>query len=62
VITALFHFWLARKTVVPQFEFLAVVATFLLGFRAWWALRIRTHASQPPIKGGKTDIFNKSNA
>jgi sulfoxide reductase heme-binding subunit YedZ len=43
-VTALFHFWLAHKTVVPQFEVLAVVGAFLLGFRAWWALRVRTHA------------------
>jgi methionine sulfoxide reductase heme-binding subunit len=44
VVTALFHFWLARKTVVPQWELLAVAAVLLLGFRAWWALRVRTHA------------------
>jgi len=42
--TALFHFWLARKTVVPQFQVLLVAAVLLLGFRAWWALRTRTHA------------------
>lgn len=68
VITALFHFWLARKTVVPQFEFLAVAAAFLLGFRAWWALRIRTHARpsvSPALRAAETDISNiskKSNA
>jgi len=42
--TALLHFWLARKTVVPQFEVLLVAAVVLLGFRAWWTLRTRTHA------------------
>jgi sulfoxide reductase heme-binding subunit YedZ len=42
--TALIHFWLARKTVVPQFQVLLVAAVLLLGFRAWWALRTRTHA------------------
>jgi len=42
--TALFHFWLARKTVVPQFQLLLVAAILLLGFRAWWMLRTRTHA------------------
>jgi sulfoxide reductase heme-binding subunit YedZ len=42
--TALFHFWLARKTVVLQFQVLLVVAVLLLGFRAWWTLRTRTRA------------------
>jgi sulfoxide reductase heme-binding subunit YedZ len=42
--TALLHFWLARKTVVPQFQLLLVAAVLLLGFRAWRALRTRTHA------------------
>ena len=42
--TALIHFWLARKTVVPQFQVVLVAAVLLLGFRAWWALRTRTHA------------------
>jgi methionine sulfoxide reductase heme-binding subunit len=37
--TALLHFWLARKTVVLQFQVLLVVAILLLGFRAWWTLR-----------------------
>jgi len=43
-VTALFHFWLARKTVVPQFQVLLVAAVLLLGFRAWWTLRTRVHA------------------
>ena len=42
--TALLHFWLARKTVVPQFQVLLLAAVVLLGFRAWWTLRTRTHA------------------
>ena len=42
--TALFHFWLARKTVVPQFQVVLVAAVVLLGFRAWWTLRTRTRA------------------
>ena len=42
--TALLHFWMARKTVVPQFQYLLVAAVLLLGFRAWWTLRARTHA------------------
>ena len=42
--TALFHFWLARKTVVPQFQVVLVAAAVLLGFRAWWTLRTRTRA------------------
>ena len=42
--TALFHFWLARKTVVLQFQVLLVAAVLLLGFLAWWTLRTRTHA------------------
>jgi sulfoxide reductase heme-binding subunit YedZ len=41
--TALFHFWLARKTVVPQFQVLLVAAILLLGFRAWRTLRMRVH-------------------
>ncbi len=41
--TGLFHFWLARKTVVPQFQVVLVAAILLLGFRAWWTLRTRTH-------------------
>jgi sulfoxide reductase heme-binding subunit YedZ len=46
-ITALTHFWMARKTVVPEFQVLAVVAALLLGFRVWWTLRARarTHPS-----------------
>jgi sulfoxide reductase heme-binding subunit YedZ len=43
-VTALFHFWLARKTVVLQFEVLLVAAVLLLGFRVWWTLRTRVHA------------------
>jgi sulfoxide reductase heme-binding subunit YedZ len=43
-VTALFHFWLARKTVVVQFQVLLVFAVLLLGFRVWWALRTRVHA------------------
>ena len=53
----------ARKTVVPQFEVLAVVAAvLLLGFRAWWALRTRTHAAvrQPRITGRQDRYFNIS--
>lgn len=42
-VTALFHFWLARKTIVPQFRVVLVVAVLLLGFRAWWTLRTRMH-------------------
>jgi sulfoxide reductase heme-binding subunit YedZ len=41
--TALLHFWLARKTVVPQFQVVLVAAVLLLGFRAWWTLRTRLH-------------------
>jgi sulfoxide reductase heme-binding subunit YedZ len=41
--TALLHFWLARKTVVPQFQVVLVAAILLLGFRAWWTLHTRTH-------------------
>lgn len=43
-VTGLFHFWLARKTVVPQFQVVLVAAILLLGFRAWWTLRTRVHA------------------
>lgn len=43
-VTALLHFWLARKTVVPQFQVLLVAAVLLLGFRAWWTLRTRVHS------------------
>ncbi len=46
-VTALFHFWLARKTVVVQFEVLLVAAVLLLGFRVWWTLRTRVHAARP---------------
>jgi sulfoxide reductase heme-binding subunit YedZ len=40
-VTALFHFWLARKTVVPQFQVVLVAAVLLLGFRVWWTARTR---------------------
>jgi sulfoxide reductase heme-binding subunit YedZ len=43
-VTALFHFWLARKTVVVQFQVVLVAAVLLLGFRVWWTLRTRVHA------------------
>jgi sulfoxide reductase heme-binding subunit YedZ len=42
-VTALLHFWLARKTVVPQFQVVLVAAVLLLAFRAWWTLRTRVH-------------------
>lgn len=45
-ITALFHFWLGRKTVVAQFQVVLVATVLLLGFRAWWALRTRVHATR----------------
>jgi methionine sulfoxide reductase heme-binding subunit len=41
-VTSLLHFWLARKTVVPQFQVVLVAAVLLLGFRIWWAARQRT--------------------
>jgi methionine sulfoxide reductase heme-binding subunit len=53
-VTALIHFWLARKTVVPQFQVVLVAAVLLLGFRVWWRTRTRTQprAAAPlkPIK------------
>jgi sulfoxide reductase heme-binding subunit YedZ len=53
-VTALLHFWLARKTVVPQFQVVLVAAVLLLGFRVWWALRTRTPARvAAPIKAVK---------
>jgi sulfoxide reductase heme-binding subunit YedZ len=42
-VTGLFHFWLGRKTVVPQFQVMLIAAILLLGFRAWWTLRTRLH-------------------
>jgi sulfoxide reductase heme-binding subunit YedZ len=42
-VTALFHFWLARKTIVPQFRVVLFLAVLLLGFRVWWLLRTRLH-------------------
>ena len=53
-VTALFHFWLARKTVVPQFQVVFVAAVLLLGFRVWWVRRTRTQprpaAPLKPVK------------
>ena len=43
-VTALFHFWLARKTIVPQFQVVLVAAVLLLGFRVWWRTRARAQA------------------
>jgi len=43
--TGLFHFWMARKTVVLQFEVLLAIAIVLLGFRAWWTMRTRVRAA-----------------
>lgn len=43
-LTALLHFWLARKTVVPQFQVVLVAGVLLLAFRAWWSVRTRLHA------------------
>ena len=45
-VTGLFHFWLARKTPMLQFEVVLVAAVLLLGFRAWWTLRTRTASSR----------------
>ena len=54
MLTALTHFWLARKTVVPQFQVLLVAATVLLAFRVWWTMRTRPHArSAAPLKAVK---------
>ena len=47
-VTALFHFWLARKTVVPQFQVVFVAAVLLLGFRVWWTRRTRTRTQPRP--------------
>jgi sulfoxide reductase heme-binding subunit YedZ len=53
-VTALVHFWLARKTIVPQFQVVLVAAVLLLGFRVWWATRTRTQprpaAPLKPVK------------
>jgi sulfoxide reductase heme-binding subunit YedZ len=54
-VTALIHFWLARKTIVPQFQVVLVAAVLLLGFRVWWTTRTRTQprpAARPlkPVK------------
>jgi sulfoxide reductase heme-binding subunit YedZ len=49
-VTALLHFWLARKTVVPQFQVVLVAGVLLLAFRAWWSVRTRVHA-RPPASG-----------
>jgi sulfoxide reductase heme-binding subunit YedZ len=48
-ITALTHFWLARKLVGDEFRYWTVAAVLLLGFRAWWALRIRVRARPAPV-------------
>ena len=47
--TALFHFWMARKTVVPQFEVLLAIAIILLGFRVWWTMRARVRTATAAI-------------
>ena len=47
-ITALTHFWLARKLVGDEFIYWTVAAALLLGFRAWWALRTRVRARPAP--------------
>jgi sulfoxide reductase heme-binding subunit YedZ len=53
-VTALIHFWLARKTVVVQFEVVLVAAVLLLGFRVWWSLRTRARtAAARPLKAIK---------
>jgi methionine sulfoxide reductase heme-binding subunit len=52
--TALLHFWLARKTVVLQFQVVLVAAVLLLGFRVWWTMRARPHArAAAPMKAVK---------
>jgi sulfoxide reductase heme-binding subunit YedZ len=48
-ITALTHYWMARKTVVPEFKVLLVAGVLLLGFRVWWALRTRIRARPSPV-------------
>jgi sulfoxide reductase heme-binding subunit YedZ len=51
--TALFHFYMARKTVVLQFEVLLACAIILIGFRAWCTMRTRVRAASAaqPVKG-----------
>jgi len=48
-VTALLHFWLGRKTPVPQFQVVLVAAVCFLAFRAWWAVRTRTRARAPAM-------------
>ena len=53
-VTSLLHFWLARKTIVPQFQVVFVAAVLLLGFRVWWTMRTKTQprpaAPLKPVK------------
>jgi sulfoxide reductase heme-binding subunit YedZ len=50
-VTSLLHFWLARKTIVPQFQVVFVAAVLLLGFRIWWTMRTKTQArAAAPLK------------
>jgi sulfoxide reductase heme-binding subunit YedZ len=54
MVTALFHFWLARKTVVPQFQVILAIATVVLAFRIWWMMRTRPQTrAAAPIKAIK---------
>jgi sulfoxide reductase heme-binding subunit YedZ len=52
MVTALLHFWLARKTVVPQFQVVLVAAVLVLGFRVWWVTRTKVPSRASAVTRG----------
>jgi sulfoxide reductase heme-binding subunit YedZ len=49
-VTALTHFWLVGKVLLTEVSYWATLLTFLLGFRAWWALRARLRSRPAPAR------------
>ena len=52
MVTGLLHFWLARKTVVPQFQVVLVGAVIVFAIRVWWMARTKVPSRASAVTRG----------
>ena len=52
MVTGLLHFWLARKTVVPQFQVVLVGAVIVFAIRVWWMTRTKVPSRASAVTRG----------